>query len=162
MSELYAVRDSVDGDFQTGTKEEMEKAYEEAKDTIMDYVSDGSSGDEEVLLLKVVRQAVLVEDEENKDDPKKYGFDYWVKWQDVEPELQPLTLDELRQKCKAGEPIYAESKLAPGESHWCVLDETMAFGGDRTLVAIYGRNLTLAGDDYEKTWIAYESKPAIV
>lgn len=83
MSELYAVWDSVDGDFRTGTKEEMKKAYERAKEEIMDYINDGGSdSDSEVLLLKVVRQATIIRDADNQDDPQKYGYDHWVKWDD--------------------------------------------------------------------------------
>ena len=70
---------------------------------------------------------------------------------------QPLTLEQLKER--VGRPVYAQSELLPGESHWCILDETLAFGGGFTLVAIYGRNLTLAESDYGRTWFAYDHEP---
>ncbi|QAT43458.1 hypothetical protein [Aminipila luticellarii] len=69
----------------------------------------------------------------------------------------PLTLEQLKER--VGRPVYAQSELLPGESHWCILDETLAFGGGFTLVAIYGRNLTLAESDYGRTWFAYDHEP---
>lgn len=76
---------------------------------------------------------------------------------------KPLTLDELRRM--VGEPVWAvrtdggdmirEKKAAP-----CVLDYTVGFGAMRpTVIAIYGRNLSLGESDYGKTWLAYRQKP---
>jgi len=117
MSELYAIWDSLDGDFRTGTKEEMKEAYEETLDSIMDYVNDGSDyEDKEVLLLKVVRRAEIVVDEERnrEDDPRKSGYDCWVKWQDVKSEPRALTLDELRQMDGMPVKIYEGEKYQYG------------------------------------------------
>lgn len=83
MSDLYAVWDSVDGDFETGTKEEMGKVYEKRREQIEEFISDGSNGDETAYMMRVVRQLAVVKDEDNEEDPQKHGFDFWVRVEDI-------------------------------------------------------------------------------
>lgn len=62
-------------------EEQARKHYEEVKDWL---ISDGVFGDEMVFLFKAVKQAYLVEDLEREEDPKEYGYDSWVKWEEEE------------------------------------------------------------------------------
>lgn len=79
---------------------------------------------------------------------------------------EPLTLEELWQAKKQWEPVYAVSvdgaDIFP--KRWsvpCVLDCTVAYGCGQTesIVAIYGKNLTLSESEYGRTWLAYRRKP---
>lgn len=67
--------------FQFETKEEALKHYEEIKGLL---IGEDLIGDEQVFLFKAVKQAYLVEDLDREEDPKKYGYDGWVKWEEKE------------------------------------------------------------------------------
>lgn len=77
---------------------------------------------------------------------------------------QPLTLEQLRERKRDGKPIYATSdtfRLANMKGVWCILDQRPRFGGGVALAAIYGHNMTLAGDDYSINWLAYDYPPTV-
>lgn len=83
----------------------------------------------------------------------------------AQPANEPLTLEQLREMEQHGEGIYVThadgSPIFRGKQYTAaVLDRIAAFGAmGYHLQAIYGRGLTLAEDDYEKTWFAYRRPP---
>ena len=97
----------------------------------------------------------------------KRAQDTEAKRRRTEGNPKALTLDELREmaaKCEPiyisriddGTPIFRGNKIVGG-----ILDmaAVMNITTHLPLMAIYGRNLTLAESDYGKTWLAYRTKP---
>ena len=83
MSKQWVVYDNINHETEMYSDyDEALKAYEETKDHYLD--SEGCTSDEEVYLFEMKKKAQLVEDKDNKEDPQKYGFDFWVKWQDID------------------------------------------------------------------------------
>lgn len=79
---------------------------------------------------------------------------------------KPLTLEELKERMRLGEGIYVsntDGRLMINQRKYmaAILDNVAAFGsyGEMHIQAIYGRGLTLAQDDYEITWLAYDHEP---
>lgn len=78
---------------------------------------------------------------------------------------EPLTLDELREMAQRCEGIYIcniDGTPVLRDQKYCaaVLDFSRVFGSNGPRVhAIYGDNLTLGGDEYGKTWLAYRRPP---
>ena len=74
-----------------------------------------------------------------------------------------LDLEDLRELYFANKAVYAESKKPiPGAPKVfpIVLDYTPVYGSyEKALVAIYGRNMTLAESDYNVTWRAWTNEP---
>lgn len=77
--QLFVVFNHEGEIYQHETLEEALKEFEAEKD---DY--EFFTGDEQVYLAKVIKMAYVVEDHEiaKVEDPTKYGFEYWVKWQE--------------------------------------------------------------------------------
>ena len=79
----------------------------------------------------------------------------------MEPRL--LFLEDLRECRRKSKPAYAELKtsiLGAPKVFPIVLDYTPVYGGNkRALIAIYGRNRTLAESDYGITWRAWTNAP---
>lgn len=81
------------------------------------------------------------------------------------PPNKPLTLDELREMAQRCEGIYIcniDGTPVLRDQKYCaaVLDFSRVFGSNGPRVhAIYGDNLTLGGDEYGKTWLAYRRPP---
>ena len=78
----------------------------------------------------------------------------------------PMTVEELRKAAERHEAVYVtviggSCPLLNRVQRWAaVLDEKQAYGSQKThLVAIYGDNMTLWEDDYDRTWTAYRRPP---
>ena len=80
----YVVYETSSGDMSLPmTREEAEKTYENWKEAQMDDVSEGS---EQIFIFEIKKVASLVKDEDKKEDPAIYGYDFWVKWKDEVPQ----------------------------------------------------------------------------
>ena len=66
------------GDFES--YEEALREYERLKDEII--AGEVEEPSTEVYMAELKRVSQMVEDKDNEDDPKRHGFDYWVKWEE--------------------------------------------------------------------------------